>query len=252
MAEQDGQPVATPSEGEVAPVVEAKAETPDINEVVAKAVAEALKSKEQETSRKIQSETDKRVAPFQKRLSEAERRAQMLEDQLRNLPNAFGDADPEIRQRAQLASLQGQVGYYRTREQFVDQERVIQEAKQSALADTKAEIEALGIDPEDSRLEFDLDAADAVTFRRKAFASVRSIQKAEREKEKADNDARLAKTAADLEAKIRKDSGVDSQDSTGSASGKETFSKAQFLDRKFYKEHKEAMEKAVREGRIQD
>lgn len=206
----------------------------------------------QEAMRLGQSGKDKRLNALQRELQEEKARRIALEGALNTIPNQFGpDVDPMVRQQAQLAALQGQVGYYRTRDQQLEMQRREQEAKQAVFEATRAEVEALGLDPNDSRLEFDLDAPDADTFRRKAFASVKAAQKADRDKEKAEMAALIDKKAAEIEEKVRKATGVDSHDSGVAAGGKPVYTRDQFLDRNFYKANREDMDKAAREGRVQ-
>jgi hypothetical protein len=248
MAEQDGKPV-TPevSTGTPAPVVEA---TPDpIEAKIAAAVQEALTKQQAEQSRKIQSEVDKRVGPLQRRLTDAERRAQVLEGTLATMPHSLGpDADPAVVARLQNQSLQANLGFYRQRDQADEAARREQEAKDAVFQATRNEVAELGLEPDDPRIVYDLDQPDAEGFRRKVMASVRSALKEDNTKEL---DSRTSKMAADIEAKLRKATGVDSHD-TGGTVGTQTFTKAQISNREFYKANKEAIQKARAEGRIKE
>jgi hypothetical protein len=252
MAEQDVTADVVSEETAPTPVAPVQAAT-EVDPVEAK-VKELLQKERasilEEAKRLGQSGKDKRLNLLQQELREEKARRIAMESAFENLPKQLGpDADPMMLQNVRMAQKDVQLSSYQRQEQARQEAQVREEQKQEAIRESLEEVETLGIAPDDKRLQIDLDAPDYRTFRKTLMASVRKIQSEEQDKVL---NERLSKHAADLEAKIRKDSGVDSQDSTGSASGKETFSKAQFLDRRFYKEHKEAMEKAVREGRIQD
>lgn len=191
------------------------------------------------SARSAQSEADRRAAL-------AEKRAQMAESALDTIPNTLGDVDPEVRNRVQVAALERRLGNYRNRDQEEQQIRAIEDQKRAVLEATKDDISALGLDPDDPRITYDLDQPNPASFRKKALASARDVLKTDSQK----TNAEIIKeqVAAEM-AKVRKESGVDSHDSGGA--GKVTFTKDQFLDRAFYKENKVEMDKAAREGRVQ-
>ena len=243
--ENDGKAV-TPevSAGTPAPTVEA---TVDPTEAKIAAAIEAFKkSQEVEISRKIQSEADKRVAPLQRRLSEAERRAQLLEGALNTIPNTLGTDDPNVVQTARLAQANARLSVYEQERMAAQQARQLEEAKQMAVQDARRKATRLGFSPDDPRLVYDVNQPDQSSFDDAFLESVRKAQQEDADKR---IEERLAKTAADLEAKLRKDTGVDSHETAGTT-GKPTFKASQFLDRKFYKAHQKEMDEAHLEGRV--
>jgi hypothetical protein len=245
MAEQDGNVQAVVTETP-APAVEATVDP--IEAKIQAAVNEALKAKDQEIARKIQSEADKRVAPIQRRLSEAERRNQVLEATISNLPHSLGEVDPEVKARVQMAGLQGKVNIYEQERQANMAAQREQEAKETVLQKTREEVAELGLDPDDPRITYDLNQPDPDSFRRKVLASVRTAQ---REDSKKELESYSQKITADVEAKLRKATGVDQHDS-GTGTTLPTFTRAQIRDRKFYVANREAIEKAVKEGRLKE
>lgn len=245
--EQDGTTV-TPGVSEGAPAQTAPAVDPT-DERFRAIVDEALSKERGDIARRIQSETDKRVEPLKRRLADAERRNQHLEGTLAALPTTLGDIDPEVRSRVENQALKSKVSFYESQDQAAMAVQREQEAKEEALRVMREEIAELGLDPSDSRISYDLDQPNPLAFRRKALSSARA---ALREDNARDQEARLLKVASDLEAKLRKATGVDSQDAGGGSASAKTFKRSQIKDRAFYKANQEEIEKAYKEGRIED
>lgn len=208
----DGQPVTTEvSEGTPEPAVVETA-APDPTEAKIAAALEAFAQKqERELSRKIQSEADKRTAPLQKRLAEAESRARSLEGMIGTFPQ-IPDADPTVVNQLQNAQLQRQVGYYRQQQEVAARQEALENYKRQALEGLKSHIQSLGLDPEDTRIEYDLSQPDRDDFYRKAMASVAKVIREDSDKELPN---KLQKMLADAEAKARRETGVDTHETAG-------------------------------------
>lgn len=212
----DGETVeAAVSQETPAPVVE---ETPAVDPIEAKieaAIAKALAEERKDRDRKIQSEADKRVSPLQRRLREAEARAQAYEGALRTFPSTLGpDADPSLVQNARLAQQNAELGFYRRRDTEAEQAQRIEEAKQQVLEDTREDIAELGVDPDDTRIKYDLNQPDAKSFRKMVMAQVRQIREEDMKKS---IPQLVAQEIANQRAKDRKESGVDTHEAAGTA-----------------------------------
>lgn len=223
-------------------------ETADPTDAKIQAAIEAFKkTQETEIARKVQSEADKRVAPLQRRLQDYERRNQNLEGIIRTFPAAIDD--PDARMKAEMAALRGQVNYYEQDRQVATVAQREDEAKQAALQAMRDEIAELGLNPDDPRIPYDLDQPDPSSFRRKALQGAKQALK---EDSTRDLEATKAQLKADLLAQLRKETGVDSQDSTETAATKPAFTRAQINDRKFWEDHKAEILQAQAEGRIKE
>jgi hypothetical protein len=253
MGEQDGQTVTSEvSTGTTPPTVEVPtAAAPVDPEAKIKAiVAEALKAQEAELARKIQSEADKRVAPLQRRLSEAERRAYLAEGTLQTLPGRLGDLDPDVQQRIRLAQAEGRLNLYDQERQAQARAQQEELEKQQFHAETRQRIAKLGLNPDDPRIKYDLNAPSAHDYLEGVMASVAKIKEDDATK---NLDALITQKITERDAKARRESGVDSHETAGAAgSGPRTFTRAQIRDRKFYEANREAIDKASREGRIKE
>lgn len=220
MGEQDGQTVNSgASTGAALPAVDnaTAAPAPQADPIEAKiqaAVAEALKKQEPEIARRIQSEADKRVAPIQRRLTEAESRARMLEGTLQTLPGRLGDLDPDVQQRVRLAQAEARLNLYDQANQATARQQQEDQYKQQALEDMRQEVAKLGVNPDDPRIKYDLNAPSIHAFTGGVMASVAKIKEDDAQKSL---DARIAQAIADRDAKARRESGVDSHDNAGAA-----------------------------------
>ena len=248
--ENDGKAVEpTVSEGTVIPTVDTTVVPPQVDPVEAK-VKELLAKERanivEEARRVSQSQADKTTAALQRQLQEERTRRQALEGAL-NTMNLGPDTDPNVVNSVRLAQTQAQLGAYRQQELARQQAEQVETLKRQALDGMRQEIADLGLNPDDSRIEYDLNTPDADTFYKKAM---RSAAKAIREDEKKTIPQLVKQAIADEEARKRKESGVDSHESAGVAAGTQVFTRAQIKDRKFYEANKEAIEKAAKEGRI--
>ena len=235
-------PVATPVI-ETAPTV-----VDPVEAKVKEFMAKERKTILEEATRLGQSGKDKAIHALQQELQEEKARRIALEGGLNTLHTQLGpDADQSMVQNVRLAQTNAQLGVYRQQEFARQQAQREQEAKEAVLQETRSEVAELGLEPDDPRIQYDLNQSNATDFRRKVLASVRAALKEDRDKEL---DDRSSKIAADVEARVRKATGVDSHDTDGGGGGKPTFTKEQIKDRAFYTANKEAIQLARLEGRI--
>jgi hypothetical protein len=217
-------------------------------------VEQLLAKRDEQTRRLVQSEADKRVAALDRQLQEERRQRQLLEGQF-STPTFLGqDVDPEVQTQVQLAEARRRLAYYDNLERQRHQEAAQKAFKQQVHEDTRQKLSAKGLNPDDPRIKYNLDAETPQEYLAQAYLSAMDAQSQDLEarlkKSIADE---VAKATSEAEARIRKDSGVDKFDSTpGATSSQQKFSKSQIRDRDFYEKNREAIDKAFKEGRITD
>lgn len=220
MAETDGKTVTpTVSEGTVPPVVVVTTEAPQVDPMETRfreLLAKERTSIVEEARRVSQSQADKTTAALQRQLQEERAKRVALEGAFNTLPTRLGpDADPSIVQNVRLAQRDAQLGVYQQQDIARQQLEREEAAKQMVLADTREDIAELGVNPDDPRLQWDLNQPDAKAFRKKVIQSARSILKEDADKSFSE---RFTQEMATRDAKTRKESGVDVHETPGVAS----------------------------------
>ena len=202
-----------PSEGDAS--TEETQTQPSIEEQIAKAMEGQLEN----LSRTVQSHTDKAISRIQR---EAETMARITEDAMAALDATSGDETdvPKPKPRVQ--------GQYRSQlEVRRQQEAAVKQTVDAFESNIRQHIVDLRIDPDDKRIEWGDSNNLSLTDRQgKILASVSKIQ---------GENAKLAEEKrkqefTDLEAKLRKDLGLDTVDTTTSA-GVVSASDAEFMDK---------------------
>ena len=158
------------------------------------------------SKREIQSFKDKAL----KEIESAQARAQFAEDTLTSVEAGFKETDPEA---AEKARLQAEVTHYRRTGVAQAQRQQVEVFDKSFQENMNQFITGMGIDPNDKRIDWGTDAKDYLSKQQRILASVNKIQK-EGQKALQDN---LTQQQTDFEAKIRKDLGLDSEDTSISA-----------------------------------
>ncbi len=209
-------------------------EQPSIEEQIAKVMGEQTDI----IARKIQSAGDKAVARIQK---EADSTARMTEDAIAALDATTGE-------EAEVAKPKRQDQYRSQLEARRQQEAAVKKTVDAFESNIRQHITDLGIDPDDKGIEWgDSDNLSLTDRQGKILASVSKIQK---ENAKLADDKRKQEFT-DLEAKLRKDLGLDTVDTTTSA-GVGSTSDADFLTKfgtgeiPFTKENKARAEKLMK------
>jgi len=180
-------------------------------------IAKAMGTQTEAFTRKIQSATDKAVARIQR---EADTTARITEDAMAALDATTGEdtdvAKPKTRAQDQYRS------QLETRRQ---QEAAIKQTVDAFESNIRQHITDLGINPDDKNIDWGDGNNLSLTERQgKILTSVSKIQK---ENAKLAEDRRKQEFT-DLEAKLRKDLGLDSVDTTTSA-GVASASDADFM-----------------------
>jgi len=207
------------------PVVEPPALTKEqeakVNQMIADATATAVAEAKILGKRELQSAQDKNRAE----LARAERRARLAEGSLGASRTQLQSLDPEVAKEMELAELRAERAGRLTLEQE-DALRQQQEVQGRALSDSlHAHLTALGIDPNDKRIDWATDSTNYVQGRSRFDASLAQIIK--EEKQTMQNS--LEKRLKDLEAKMVQ-AGIDVNSvSTAASVGATAGSDAEFI-----------------------
>ena len=144
-------------------------------------------------------------------VTDANRRARLAESDSTAYRTSFADLDEESRNKAELARLQ-------SREVISGQAEQAESYRQQLKDSLVSSLEVLGIDPNDRRIDWAENETSLFAGRSKFDASVARIL---REDRKVSED-KQSQTFKDMEAKMRKDLGLDSvvtDISAGTSSG---------------------------------
>jgi len=191
----------TPKPGEVSQEAPSKEGTTPQSltpEQVKEMIKESLAAEREKIK---QSVADKSKFEIEKAL----KRANVAESTLQNI---IPELDEETRNKIELHRLRGQAAQYQTREQEEDAKRQYDEFHQTFNAQMEEFITDLGIDPTDKRIDWGKDAKDPFEMQKRIHSSATKILK---ENKKAEDEKR-SQDIKDLEAKLRKDLGLDSVD----------------------------------------
>lgn len=197
------QPEDTSKEG--ADSTEETQTQPSVEEQIAKAMGEQAEN----ISRKIQSASDKAIARIQR---EAESTAGIAEDALATMDATFADTDVEAGVKPKPKRQDQYRSQLNVRRQ---QEEAVRKTIDAFESNIRQHITDLGIDPDDKSIDWGDSNDLSLTERQgKILASISKIQK---------ENAKLVEEKAEdkfkkLESDLRKDLGLDSVDTSTSAS----------------------------------
>jgi len=167
------------------------------------AVGKALGEQTEKAKREIQSIKDK----SRQEIETLVRRANVAETTLQGI---VPELDEDTRNKLELQRLRGQAAQYQTKEQQEEAKRQYDEFHQTFETQMSEFITEAGIDPSDKRIDWAKDAKDAFEMQKRIHSSVTKIMK---DNQKAADDKR-SQDLKDLEAKLRKDLGLDSVDTS--------------------------------------
>ena len=212
MDEKDVQPKDDVSQK--TPSIEAETPTPEppqpqpltediLKQRIDEAVGKALGEQTEKAKREIQSVKDKSKTEIEALI----RRASVAETTLQGI---VPELDEETRTKLELQQLRGTVAQHQTREQQEEAKRQYDEFHQTFNAQMTEFITDAGIDPADKRIDWGKDARDPMEMQHKIHTSVTKILKENKKTE----DEKRSQDLKDLEAKLRKDLGLDSVDTS--------------------------------------
>ena len=104
------------------------------------------------------------------------------------------------------AAKDGELEYFRNNDARRQQEEAVQAARNQFYSERREDIKLMGLDPEDKRLDWALEATDANVALKRINASVAKIFTEEKVKQQNDLKTQLAA----MEKKLRQDLGIDS------------------------------------------
>jgi len=177
-------------------------------------IAQLFDARLEKVNRGFQSTKDMGLAALQ-------RETQALKESYGSLYQRFQELDPEAARTIQLES--------KTKE-YAERERLegLTKFDQDFHGSLREFITSLGLDPDDSNIDWAKDNPNYLEKHKKVLSSVTNLHK----KRQGDMEKKMTQQIKDTEAKLRKDLGIDSVD-TGAAIGTNTnFKKAQqaFID----------------------
>jgi uncharacterized membrane-anchored protein YjiN (DUF445 family) len=181
-------------------------------EAISKMIADAIAPIKETTARNIQSVKDKAAAEIDK----ANRRAGIAETTLNHIRGKLKESNPEFATELEIAELRTRDQHYQTRE-MEDQARQQQtQFDQSFKTNLNQFVTELGVDPGDKRIDWGDDAPNYLEKQSRVLNSVAKIQKAEANKALETVNQQIK----DAEARLRKELGLDSVDTSHSVIGK--------------------------------
>lgn len=215
------EPVSTPTTPVVEPTPLTTEQEAKVTQMIADATAKAVTEAKDLGKRELQSSQDKNRAEVAK----AERRARLAEGTLGATHTQLQTLDPEAAKEMELAQLRAEKAGRLT----LDQEATLaqqQEVQGKALQDSlTAHLAALGIDPNDKRIDWAGDSANYVQGRSRFDVSVAQIVK----EDKQTMQTGLEKRLKDLETKMTA-SGIEANSvSTAASPGVVAGSDAEFM-----------------------
>ena len=157
--------------------------------------------------KEIQSVKDKARAEVE----QAQYRTRLAEGTLTNVGKNLGDIDPDVRAKLENEQLRAQNTYYGqlAQQQEAEQARVL--ADSTFTSTLSQHLTQLGIDPNSTEIDWAGEmGADYFTRQQRVFSSIAKIQ----EKGKKAAETKEADMAKDIEARLRKDLGLDSHDAS--------------------------------------
>lgn len=181
-------------------------------------------------------------------VTDALRRAKLAEDELAGVSAGLGDLDDDAKARLELARYRSRDQHYQKWEQEEAQRRQFRETYDAFNANMNQFIAEVGLDPNDKRIDWGDESEPLLAKQQRILGVVGKLQK-EKEKESKDS---VSQQVKDAEAKIRKDLGLDSVDTSASAGGSADWDKvrADFIKNpsnpKVYKRYMEEKEKRER------
>ena len=163
-ASTDGQNTQTaqpaPIDAQVAEMIQAK-------------VAEEVRKATEAARREIQSVKDRSRAEIES----AQRRARLAETTLGETKTRVKDLDPDVAKEMELVELRARVSTQTMSEQEEQTKRAQLEFQQQFYSGLNQFVSALGVDPNDTRIDWGTDAANYLEAQTRVLNSVAKIQK---------------------------------------------------------------------------
>lgn len=196
--------------GTVAPDAKTSQDQPLTQEAVSKLIEDAIAPVKEATKREIQSVKDKAKTEVEKAI----RKAELAENTLNQARARLRETNPEVVAELEAAELKETVRHYQSRDAEEQTQQQLAQFDQTFKTNVNQFVTELGLDPSDKRIDWGDDAKDYLDKQSRILKSVTAIQKAETKKA----DEKRTQEVKDIEARLRKDLGLDSVD-TGNPVG---------------------------------
>jgi hypothetical protein len=196
--------------GAVAPDAVVNQAQPLTQEAISKQIEDALAPIKEATKREIQSVKDKAKTEVDKAI----RKAELAENTLNQARAKLRETNPEVVAELEAAELKETVRHYKSRDAEEQTQQQFAQFDQTFKTNVNQFVTELGLDPNDKRIDWGDDAKDYLDKQSRILKSVTAIQKAETKKA----DEKRSQEVKDIEARLRKDLGLDSVD-TGNPVG---------------------------------
>uniref|UniRef100_A0A6M3KDQ8 Uncharacterized protein n=1 Tax=viral metagenome TaxID=1070528 RepID=A0A6M3KDQ8_9ZZZZ len=181
-----------------------------VKKLIAEATAQIAERAREEGRREMQGRKDREVAEVQKRARLAESRAKGYESGISSL-------DEESRAVLENARLRGENQQFQSMAQEEEARRA-QEAYVERLQNSLTKnLETLGIDIKDKRVDWAEDAPDYLVGRGRFDVSVAKILKEDEGKRMSEFEKKQKESFAEMERKMRVDLGLESHDNSSQA-----------------------------------
>jgi len=246
---EDVQPDAASKEGEALPEEkppeggepQPQPLSPELEEKIKQVVAEATATATEAARREIQSLKDKARAEVET----AQARAALAEG---TLAGVEAETDP---QALELAKLRAKDKVYAQRDVLSVRRQQAETFDKNFRENMNQFVTSMGVDPANKGIDWGENSKDYLEKQRRILASVTKIQKENQDKDRKVLEDNLTQQQKDFETKIRKDLGLDSEETSVSAGASGT--DADFLDKfgkgelPYTKENKERAQKLLKE-----
>jgi len=193
-------------------IVESEGETPTetqplTSEDITRLVQEQVDAKTIELDKKWQSVTDRGIKAANVEVKQLKKRAELAEFSMAEV-NKLAVANPQLAQSLRVAQVEAQSRAFKEQDNQANMERM----KLEFVDDMKDTLSNLGVDPEDTRIDW---ADNAPTPQKRNKAILLSVSKILKDANPADK-KEIDKITKETEQKLRKELDVDSIDNTTS------------------------------------
>ncbi len=151
-------------------------------------------------------------------VAEAQRRARFAEGESASYKSSFSNLDDETRKDLELAQLRSQVPQYQAFMRDEEQRKQAESYRQNLQGSLVEHVKALGIDPDDKRIDWAENETDFLVGRSKFDASMARILK----EKQGEAEKKLKDDFKGLESQLRKDLGLDSETPAGIGGGSDS------------------------------
>lgn len=178
--------------------------------LIAEAVKRASENAREEGRREMQGKKDREVA-------EANRKVRLAEGRVKGYETGFQSLDEDTRQVLENSRLRSENQQFQTLAQEEETKRAQEAYLEQLKKALSTNLEALGIDTKDKRVDWAEDAPDYLTGRSLFDASVAKILKEDEGKRQGAFEAKQKTSFAEMERKLRVELGLETHDSSSNA-----------------------------------